>query len=61
MRFHAITDASKNRDNDKQPKRDEQISPAGTHDKPHLTDEHKTPGTGVLPDKDHPEVEGPTG
>jgi len=56
-----MTNTSKNRGDDKQAKRDEKISPAGTHDKPHLTDEHKTPGTGVLPDKDHPEVEGPTG
>jgi hypothetical protein len=56
-----MTDTSKNRDKEKQPRPDEKISPAGTHDKPHLTDEHKTPGSGVLPDKDHPEVEGPTG
>ncbi len=56
-----MTDASKNRDKEKQPGPDKKISPAGTHDKPHLTDEHKTPGSGVLPNKDHPEVEGPTG
>jgi hypothetical protein len=56
-----MTDTSKNRPSDRQPKPDQKISPAGTHDKPELTDDHKTPGTGVLPDKDHQEIEGPTG
>lgn len=60
-RLLGMTDASKNRDNDKQPGRDDKVPPAGAHDKPHLTDKHKTPGSGVLPDKDHPEIEGPTG
>lgn len=55
-----MSDTPKNRDDDRR-KRDDEISPAGTHDKPHLTDEHKTPGTGVLPDKDDADVEGPTG
>jgi hypothetical protein len=35
--------------------------PAGPHDKPELTDPAKTPGTGVLPEKDAPTVDGPTG
>jgi hypothetical protein len=39
----------------------EKTSPAGTHDKPELTDHHKTPGTGMLSDDDHDEVEGPSG
>ena len=41
--------------------RDDKISPAGTHDKPELTDHLKTPGSGMLPDGDHDEVEGPSG
>jgi hypothetical protein len=56
-----MTDTNKTRDVDKRPAPDDKISPAGPHDKPHLTDEHKTPGSGMLPDDDHPEVEGPTG
>lgn len=39
----------------------DKTSPAGTHDKPELTDHHKTPGTGMLSDEDHDEVEGPSG
>ena len=55
-----MTDLYKRRDNNKS-KQDEDISPAGTHDKPELTDHHKTPGSGMLPDKDDAEVEGPSG
>jgi hypothetical protein len=51
----------KNRALDKQPKSDQDVSPAGPHDKPKLTDPHKTPGTGMLPDGESKEVEGPTG
>jgi hypothetical protein len=56
-----MTQQTKNRAFDKQPKSDQKISPAGPHDKPELTDKDKTPGSGVMPDKDHKEVEGPTG
>ena len=56
-----MTQQAKNRAFDKQPKPDQKIPPAGPHDKPDLTDENKTPGSGVLPEKDHKEVEGPTG
>jgi hypothetical protein len=56
-----MTQQTKYRAFDKQPKSDQKISPAGPHDKPELTDENKTPGSGVMPDKDHKEVEGPTG
>ena len=56
-----MTQQTKNRDFDKQSKSDQEISPAGPHDKPELTDEHKTPGNGILPDHDDKEVEGPTG
>lgn len=56
-----MTQQTKNRDFDKQPKPDQKVSPAGPHDKPELTDAHKTPGSGVLPDSDQKEVEGPTG
>jgi hypothetical protein len=51
----------KNRAFDKQPKSDQDVSPAGPHDKPKLTDPHKTPGTGMLQDSESKEVEGPTG
>jgi hypothetical protein len=56
-----MTDHANNRPFDKQPKPDQTISPAGPHAKPELTDKDKTPGSGVLPDDDHKEVEGPTG
>jgi hypothetical protein len=56
-----MTKASKTRDTDKSLPRDEKVSPAGTHDKPELTDKHKTPGSGMLSDPDNDEVEGPTG
>lgn len=59
-RFRFMTNASKKRDGDKL-KPDENISPAGPHDKPELTDHHKTPGSGMLPSKDDDEVEGPSG
>lgn len=56
-----VMDNSKNRAFDKQPKSNQDVSPAGPHDKPKLTDPHKTPGTGMLPDSESKEVEGPTG
>lgn len=56
-----MVDTAKNRKSEQQQPRDDGISPAGAHHKPHLTDERKTPGTGMLPEKDDPEVEGPTG
>ncbi len=49
----------KNRDVDKQPKPDQKIPPAGPHDKER--DGSKTPGTGILPEEDEDEIEGPTG
>ena len=52
---------TKNRAFDQRPKPDQKIPPAGPHDRPELTDENRTPGSGVMPDKDHKEVEGPTG
>lgn len=56
-----MTQDRKTRDNEKPPSRDQKVSPAGTHDKPELTDHHKTPGSGMLADEDNDEVEGPTG
>jgi hypothetical protein len=56
-----MTENHDDRDLAPHPKPDEKISPAGPHDKPDLTDPHKTPGSGVLPESDSPEVEGPTG
>jgi hypothetical protein len=50
-----------NREIDKQPKPEQKIPPAGPHDKPSQTDKEKTPGSGVLPDPNAPDVEGPTG
>ncbi len=55
-----MANASKKRDSDKL-RPDENVSPAGTHDKPELTDHHKTPGSGMLPSKDDDEVEGTSG
>ena len=46
---------------DSQPKLDQKTPPAGPHDEPELTDKEKTPGTGILPEEDQPEIEGPTG
>jgi hypothetical protein len=51
----------KNREIDRQPKPDQELPPAGPHGKPELTDEHKTRGTGVLPEPDEKNIEGPTG
>lgn len=51
----------KNRDVDKQPAPDQKTPPAGPHDKSDLNDPEKTPGTGILPEEDQPDVEGPTG
>jgi hypothetical protein len=42
-RSPGMTQQTKNRDFDKQPKPDQKIPPAGPHDKPELTDENKTP------------------
>lgn len=56
-----MTNNPKNRAFDRQTKSDQKVSPAGPHDKPDLTDEHKTPGSGVVPDGESKEVEGPTG
>jgi hypothetical protein len=56
-----MTQNPKNREIDKQPKPDRKVPPAGPHDKPELTDPQKAPGSGMLPDADEPEVEGPTG
>jgi hypothetical protein len=39
-----------------QPKPDEKIPPAGPHAKPELTDPEKTPGSGILPEEDQPDV-----
>ena len=57
----AMTNNPKNRNFDRQTKSEQDVSPAGPHDMPELTDDRKTPGSGVLPDKDSKEVEGPTG
>lgn len=51
----------KNRETDKQPKPSQKLPAAGPHDKPNQTDKEKAPGTGILPEEDEPDVEGPTG
>lgn len=56
-----MTQTSVDRDLDKQPKPDQKLPPAGPHANPEQTDKDKTPGSGVLPDPDAPDVEGPTG
>jgi hypothetical protein len=39
----------------------ENMPPAGPHAKPELTDNSKTPGSGVTPKADEEETEAPTG
>jgi hypothetical protein len=51
---------AKNREKDRQPKPEQQPL-AGPHAKPELTDKDKTAGTGMLPEPDEKDVEGPTG
>ena len=46
---------------DKKPKPDQQVPPAGPHGKPSQTDKEKTPGSGMLPEPDEKDVEGPSG
>jgi hypothetical protein len=42
-------------------KPDQELPLAGPHAKPELTDKDKTAGTGMLPEPDEKDVEGPTG
>lgn len=60
-RWSGMTKAPNKQDDKKPASRDEKTSPAGTHDKPELTDHHKTPGTGMLSDDHNREVDGPSG
>jgi hypothetical protein len=53
--------SAKNREKDRQPKPEQQPPLAGPHAKPELTDKDKTAGTGMLPEPDEKDVEGPTG
>jgi hypothetical protein len=48
-------------DDQPKPPTDAEVSPAGPHDRPGLTDPGKTPGSGMLPDDPAPDVEGPSG
>jgi hypothetical protein len=50
---------TKNRQADRQP--DRELPLAGPHAKPELTDKDKTAGTGMLPERDEKDVEGPSG
>lgn len=43
----------------KQQKPDAKAQSAGQHDKSKLLDREKAPGTGILPEEDQPDVEGP--
>lgn len=43
------------------PKADQKTPNIGAQEKLELTDPSKTPGTGILPEEDQPEVEGPSG
>jgi hypothetical protein len=52
---------AKNREVERQPKPDQELPLAGPHAKPELTDKDKTAGTGMLPEPDEKDVEGPTG
>lgn len=60
-RHPAMIRNPKNHELDKQCKSDKKTPPAGPHGKPELTDPEKAPGTGILPEEDQPDVEGPTG
>jgi len=52
---------AKNRKTDRRPKPDPEPPLAGPHAKPELTDKDKTAGTGMLPEADEKDVEGPSG
>jgi hypothetical protein len=52
---------AKNRKADRRPKPDPEPPLAGPHAKPELTDKDKTAGTGMLPEADEKDVEGPSG
>jgi hypothetical protein len=52
---------TKNRKMDRGPKPDQKPPLAGPHAKPELTDKDKTAGTGMLPEPDEKDVEGPSG
>jgi len=52
---------AKNREKDRRPKPDQEPPLAGPHAKPELTDKDKTAGTGMLPEPDEKDVEGPSG
>jgi hypothetical protein len=52
---------TKNRKMDGGPKPDQKPPLAGPHAKPELTDKDKTAGTGMLPEPDEKDVEGPSG
>jgi hypothetical protein len=52
---------AKNREKDRRPKPDRDPPLAGPHAKPELTDREKTAGTGMLPEPEEKDVEGPSG
>jgi hypothetical protein len=52
---------TKNRQTNRQPKPEQELPPSGPHAKPELTDKEKTGGTGMLPEPDEGNVEGPSG
>jgi len=52
---------AKNREKDGRPKPDRDPPLAGPHAKPELTDREKTAGTGMLPEPEEKDVEGPSG
>ena len=56
-----MTRNAKNREKGRQPKPEQEPPLAGPHAKPELTDKDKTAGTGMLPEADEKDVEGPTG
>ena len=60
-RWLGMAENAKNREINRQPKPGQELPPAGPHAKPELTDKDKTGGTGMLPEPDEKNVEGPTG
>jgi hypothetical protein len=58
---HGMSNDPNQPDEQQKPKSEKDVSPAGPHDRPELTDDQKTPGSGMLPDDATTEIEGPSG
>jgi len=52
---------TKTRETNRRPNPKQKLPASGPHGKPELTDKEKTEGTGMLPEPDESNVEGPSG